>query len=92
MSDLIALIYENKRIEGFIILERDWWESHKKELKKKFEDSPRSIEFGGDKTVVYDDVRDYIGCFTRLNLSQSEIKVLERTCGGRLFGSVPMIK
>lgn len=97
MAELVALRYDNNwadefDVEGFIIVEQEWWENHQKEVREKFGKQHREVGFGTNEEIEYCDADDYLNSFTVLSLTQDEIGVLKKALGGSFFGIVPMLE
>lgn len=88
-DDLVALRFNNNyddefNVEGVLIVERTWWENHKKDALSLFGPHTREGSFGTNEAVVFDNADDYLNSFSEINASQDEIMTLKKLIGDQV--------
>lgn len=74
-------------IKGFEIVGRDWWEKYK----DKFPEDVGEffLYVGSNQDMTFCGKAEYFRCFTTIEITEEEEKLLVRLFGSMAFGKVP---
>lgn len=96
MANLIVLKFEDNYsdefdVSGMAIVERDWWENHKKEATERWGVGEREYGFGTNEDLIFEDADDYLSKFMVYDPTDAQVEFLQSLFGGDRFGCVPQL-
>lgn len=96
-DDLVILVFNGNYsdefdVDGFLIVEKTWWEGYKKEVEEKFGESARDYNFGTNEELIFDDAEDYFSQITELAATQEQIFAVQQVFGSNEFGIFPVFE